>query len=102
MLFHEQTHGEKPSEGVVTRYQREVERLRTVLDGHLAQAEGGYVALGRLTIADFAILPWLKGSVLAGDTLKPLGEYRALEGYVRRLEGMEAVKGGYERLGLTV
>ncbi|PYI09738.1 glutathione S-transferase family protein [Aspergillus sclerotiicarbonarius CBS 121057] len=102
VLFHEQTHGEKPNGSVITRYQAEVERLRTVLDEHLGQAEGGYVAAGRVTIADFAILPWLKVSVLVGEKLRPLGEYRALKGYVDRLEGMEGVRGAYERLGVAL
>ncbi|GIK05275.1 hypothetical protein Aspvir_009379 [Aspergillus viridinutans] len=76
-------HGEKPNGSVIARYHAEVERLRCVLEKHLASAENGFVALGRLTIADFAIFPWLKGSVLAGSALKSFAEYPTIEAYTK-------------------
>ncbi|KAF7158752.1 hypothetical protein CNMCM5623_003916 [Aspergillus felis] len=97
LIFHEGAHGEKPNGSVVARYQAEVERLRAVLEKHLASAEDGFVALGRLTIADFAIFPWLKGSVLAGSTLKPFAEYPAIEAYIKKLDALPEVQAAYKK-----
>lgn len=82
---------------MVARYQAEVERLRAVLEKHLASAENGFVALGRLTIADFAILPWLKSSVLAGAALRPLTEYSAIEAYIKKLDALPVVQAAYKK-----
>ncbi|GFF57408.1 glutathione S-transferase 2 [Aspergillus udagawae] len=97
LIFHEGAHGEKPNSSVISRYQAEVERLRTVLERHLASAENGFVALGRLTIADFAIFPWLKGSVLAGSALKPFSEYPAIETYIKKLDALPEVQAAYKK-----
>lgn len=97
LAFHEGAHGEKPNGSVIARYQAEVERLRSVLQKHLASAENGFVALGRLTIADFAILPWLKISVLAGPALKPFEEYPAINAYIKKLEALPEVQAAYKK-----
>ncbi|GFF49114.1 glutathione S-transferase 2 [Aspergillus lentulus] len=97
LVFHEGAHGEKPNGSVVARYQAEVERLRAVLEKHLASAENGFVALGRLTIADFAILPWLKSSVLAGAALRPLTQYSAIEAYIKKLDALPVVQAAYKK-----
>ncbi|GFG11176.1 glutathione S-transferase 2 [Aspergillus lentulus] len=97
LVFHKGAHGEKPNGSVVARYQAEVERLRAVLEKHLASAENGFVALGRLTIADFAILPWLKSSVLAGAALRPLTEYSAIEAYIKKLDALPVVQAAYKK-----
>ncbi|GIC86258.1 glutathione S-transferase family protein [Aspergillus udagawae] len=97
LIFHEGAHGEKPNSSVTSRYQAEVERLRTVLETHLASAKNGFVALGRLTIADFAIFPWLKGSVLAGSALKPFSEYPAIETYIKKLDALPEVQAAYKK-----
>ncbi|RAL10926.1 glutathione S-transferase family protein, partial [Aspergillus homomorphus CBS 101889] len=98
LLFHQDAHGEKSGEGVIARYQQEVERLRGVLENQLASAaSGGYIALGRLTIVDFAILLWLKSSVLAREALRKREMYPAITGYLERLEGLEVVREAYRR-----
>ncbi|RHZ65249.1 hypothetical protein CDV55_106021 [Aspergillus turcosus] len=90
--FHKGAHDEEPNDSVIARYQAEVEHLRSVLEKHLASAENGFVALGRLSIADFAILPWLKTSVLAGSALKPFEEYPAIEAYIKKLDAPPEVQ----------
>ncbi|KAJ5941758.1 glutathione S-transferase family protein [Penicillium verrucosum] len=97
LAFHEGAHGEKPNPSVIARYQTEVERLRTILEGHLTSAENGFVALGRLTIADFAILPWLKISGLAGPALKPFEEYPAINAYIKMLDALPEVQAAYKK-----
>ncbi|RHZ52819.1 uncharacterized protein CDV56_100674 [Aspergillus thermomutatus] len=97
LAFHEGAHGEKANASVIARYQAEVERLRSVLEKHLASAENGFVALGRLTIADFAILPWLKISVLAGSALKPFEEYPAIDAYIKKLDALPEVQAAYKK-----
>lgn len=97
LAFHEGVHGEKPNPSVIARYQTEVERLRTILEGHLTSAENGFVALGRLTIADFAILPWLKLSGLAGPALKPFEEYPAIKAYIKMLDALPEVQAAYKK-----
>ena len=48
----------------VERYQKEVLRVFSVLDGVLAKAPGGYLVGGKLTIADLSFIPWNRGAVL--------------------------------------
>lgn len=96
LAFHEGTHGEKPNPSVIARYQNEVERLRSVLERHLASSPNGFVALGHLTIADFAILPWLKSSVLAGSVLKPFEQYPAINAYIKKLDALPEVQAAYK------
>ena len=74
-----------------------MERLRSVLETHLASAPGGYVALGHLTIADLAILPWLKLSALAGPALKPFDQYPAIDAYIKKLDALPAVQAAYKK-----
>ena len=97
LAFHEGAHGEKPGPSIIARYQNEVERLRSVLETHLASAPGGYVALGHLTIADLAILPWLKLSALAGPALKPLDQYPAIDAYIKKLDALPEVQAAYKK-----
>ncbi|PYH94528.1 glutathione S-transferase family protein [Aspergillus ellipticus CBS 707.79] len=97
LAFHEQAHGEKPGASVMARYQNEVERLRAVLEMHLASGTRDHVALGRLTIADFALLPWLKASAMVGPALKSFGEYPAIDAYVRRLDALLEVQAAYKK-----
>ena len=97
LLGHETTHGEKPGQSIFTRYQKETERHRSVLEKHLASAPGGYVALGHLTIADMAILPWLKVSTRAGPLLKPWDQYPAIEAYLKKLEALPEVQAAYKK-----
>lgn len=97
LAFHESTHGEKPNESVIKRYQTEVERLRIVLDNHLQKTKNGFVALDRLTIVDFAILPWLKIAALAGPALKPYSEYSALGQYIEKLDKLAEVQKAYAK-----
>ena len=74
-----------------------MERLRAVLEKHLASAPGGYVALGHLTIADFAILPWLKASTLVGPALKSFDGYPAIDAYMKKLDALPEVQAAYKK-----
>ena len=97
LAFHEGAHGEKPSHSVIACQQNEVERLRSVLEGYFASAPGGYAALGHLIIADFAILPWLKISALAGPVLKFLNQYPAIDAYMKKLDALPEVNATYKK-----
>ncbi len=42
----------------VERYQKEILRVFSVLDGVLAKAPGGYLVGGKPTVADLSFVPW--------------------------------------------
>ena len=59
--FHKFARGKTADTYALARYQNETKRLPGVLETHLA--DGRDYLMGDLTIADFAIFPWLQGLV---------------------------------------
>ena len=55
-------HSEKiPS--AIERYQRETQRVLTVLDGVLAKSPSGWLVGGKCTAADLAFIPWNRAAI---------------------------------------
>ncbi len=48
----------------VERYQKEILRVFSVLDGVLAKSPSGYLVGGKLTIADLSFVSWNRGALL--------------------------------------
>lgn len=47
----------------VERYQKEILRVFSVLDGVLAKAPGGWLVGGKLTAADISFIPWNNAAI---------------------------------------
>ncbi|RPD81647.1 glutathione S-transferase C-terminal-like protein [Lentinus tigrinus ALCF2SS1-7] len=88
-------HSEKvPS--AVERYQKEILRIFSVLDGVLAKAPGGWLVGGKLTVADLSFIPWNNGAIkfVLAD-LKDVDvekQYPALWAWHQKLLERESVK----------
>ncbi len=76
----------------IERYNREVDRLRLVADAHLAKRE--YFA-EELSIADFAVFPWVYSF---RNRLPPQVPVPHLDAWVDRLAARPATMRGYELL----
>jgi GSH-dependent disulfide-bond oxidoreductase len=74
----------------IERYQREVNRLFGVLDGHLAQRD--YLA-GDYSIADIAHYPWVRGHDWSGVSIEP---YTHLKRWLDLVGARPAVKRGLD------
>ena len=74
----------------IERYQREVNRLFGVLEGHLAHHE--YIA-GEYSIADIAHYPWVRGHDWSGVSIEP---YPRLQRWLAVVGARPAVKRGMD------
>ena len=78
----------------IQRYVGETERLYGILDAHLARPENkGYVAGGRYSIADIALVGWANGAENA--TLDLEGQFPHVLEWLRRIWERPAVQRGF-------
>ncbi|KAI0793550.1 glutathione S-transferase C-terminal-like protein [Fomes fomentarius] len=83
----------------VERYQKEILRVFSVLDGVLAKSPSGYLVGGKLTVADLSFLPWNRGALAVilnvGEGIGPVDvekEYPAFYAWHQKLVELPAVK----------
>jgi GST-like protein len=77
----------------INRYKNEANRLYGVLDRRLGESD--YVACGEYTIADIAIMPWLRSSERQGVIMD---EYPNVKRWFDRINERPAVKRGLQVL----
>ena len=94
--------GEQADSKVVNRYRNEVDRLYGVLEEILRRqkAKGSeYIALDRATIADYALIPWIRPFMANFGDLEGLKEGKPLlQAYIQRIEALPAVKAAFEKM----
>lgn len=82
-------------ESAQSRYYREIERVTSVLNGHLEKqekgADGPWLVGGKFSYADLAFVPWQVMIVMLGDKID-VGKYTAVQGWLERLKGRKAIK----------
>ncbi|KAK0519456.1 hypothetical protein OC834_007373 [Tilletia horrida] len=96
---HEKRTGVAPQPEVLKRYQDETDRVYKVLDGQLArQAEAGsdYIALDRVTIADFAFAGWV---YICSTAKIEIAKYSNVQRWYEKLSSDERFKKAYAKLG---
>ncbi|TFK84287.1 glutathione S-transferase C-terminal-like protein [Polyporus arcularius HHB13444] len=80
----------------IERYQKEILRVFSVLDGVLAKAPGGYLVGGKPTVADLSFLPWNDIAIRFGfegvEGVDIPKQYPALYAWHQRLLEREPVK----------
>lgn len=82
-------------ESAQSRYYREIERVTSVLNGHLEKqekgADGPWLVGGKFSYADLAFVPWQVMIGMLGDKID-VGKYTAVQGWLERLKGRKAIK----------
>jgi GST-like protein len=75
------------------RFLDEVKRLYGVLEKQFEKHGGDYVVGTELTIADFAIYPWLKAAA-DGPLKEYIGDHQRIDEYIKRMNERPAVQKG--------
>lgn len=89
-LHHFVQYAPDPIDYAIERYRREVERLRRLLNQHLAGRD--YLA-GEYSVADIACIPWVK---MFGFRYPNEADYPALDAWTDRVFARPAVRRGFE------
>ena len=87
---HFRLYAPEPIPYAIERYSKEVDRLYGVLDGQLART-GAFVAGAEYTVADMAILPWVR---VHKAQQTPIERFPAVLGWYQRLMVRPAVQRG--------
>ena len=81
-------------ESAKERYYKEIERVTSVLDGHLLKQEKGvdgpWLVGGRFSFADLAFVPWQIMIALLGEKIDT-EKYAAVADWIDRLKKREAI-----------
>jgi len=93
--------GKDADPAVIKRYQNESKRCYSVLEEGLKRqkAKGSeFIALDRLTIADIALIPWIRPFMAGMAQVKDShADYPLLEAYIHKLDNMPTVKAAFEK-----